>query len=271
MDADEALMIGQRVRMVRRRRGLGLAVAAGLAGMSKQYLSMLERGERGFNRRGLLEDLAEALSCSVADLTGQPYSLPDRQSAGVVAAVAEISRALHDTTLDDVPDVPVETLRELARATALAHAHIDAADYGIAGHGLADLLIGLHVRAVTSSVEERRDALARLAEACKVAYVLAKRTGQMELAGIAAQRGLDAARRAERPDLVGMLEMSRTSTLIGLGARRHAAVVCGDTLQTISALPGPTQEDTRVAEACGMLHLTTALIAARDGRTGDVA
>ncbi|MGH3796792.1 MAG: helix-turn-helix domain-containing protein [Pseudonocardiaceae bacterium] len=67
MDADEALMIGQRVRMVRRRRGLGLAVAAGLAGMSKQYLSMLERGERGFNRRGLLEDLAEALSCSTAD------------------------------------------------------------------------------------------------------------------------------------------------------------------------------------------------------------
>jgi hypothetical protein len=31
---------------------------------------MLERGLRGFNRRGLIEDLAEALGCSVADLTG---------------------------------------------------------------------------------------------------------------------------------------------------------------------------------------------------------
>jgi hypothetical protein len=110
-----------------------------------------------------------------------------------------------------------------------------------------------------------------LAEACKVAYVLAKRTGQIELAGIAAQRGLDAARLAERPDLVGMLEMSRTSTLIGLGARRRAALVCSQTLREISALPGPTPDDTRVAEACGMLHLTTALIAAREGQAGEVA
>ncbi|MGH3912573.1 MAG: helix-turn-helix domain-containing protein, partial [Pseudonocardiaceae bacterium] len=72
-DGDEARAIGQRVRMIRKRRGLGLTVAAGLAGISKPYLSMLERGERGFNRRGLIEDLAVAMSCSVADLTGQPY------------------------------------------------------------------------------------------------------------------------------------------------------------------------------------------------------
>jgi transcriptional regulator with XRE-family HTH domain len=271
VDADDARSIGQRLRVIRRRRGMGLAVAAGLAGISKPYLSLLERGERGFNRRGLLEDLAEAVGCSVVDLTGQPYSLPDRQSSDVAAAVAGISRALHDTTLDDVPDVSAGPLSELAPATARAHAHVDDARYGLAGQGLADLLIALHVRVVAGNSEERMGALARLAEACKVAYVLAKRTGQIELAGIAAQRGLEAARLAERPDLVGMLEMSRANTLIGLGARRRAAVVCGETLREISALSGPTPEDTRVAEACGMLHLTTALIAAREGRTGDVA
>jgi transcriptional regulator with XRE-family HTH domain len=271
LNFDDALSIGQRLRMIRRRRGMSQAVAAGLAGISKPYLSMLERGERGFNRRGLLEDLAEAVSCSVADLTGQPYSLPDRQSTDVAAAVAGISRALHDTTLDDVPDVSVGPLSELATATALAHAHVDEARYGLAAQGLAGLLIALHVRVVTGDSEERRGALVRLAEACKVAYVLAKRTGQIELAGIAAQRGLDAARLAERPDLVGMLEMSRTSTLIGLGARRRAALVCSQTLREISALPGPTPDDTRVAEACGMLHLTTALIAAREGQAGEVA
>ncbi|MGQ0719014.1 MAG: helix-turn-helix domain-containing protein [Pseudonocardiales bacterium] len=271
VDAEEARSIGQRLRMIRRRRGLGLTVAAGLAGISKPYLSMLERGERGFNRRGLLDDLAEAIGCSVVDLTGQPYSLPDRQSIEVAAAVAGVSRALHDTTLDDAPDVSVGPLSELASATARAHAYVDDARYGLAGHGLAALLIALHVRVVTGNSEERIGALVRLAEACKVAYILAKRTGQIELAGIAAERGLAAARLAERPDLVGMLEMSRTSTLIGLGARRRATVVCGETLQQISALPGPTPDDTRVAEACGMLHLTTALIAARDGRRGDVA
>jgi hypothetical protein len=52
--------------------GLSLETAAGLAGISKSYLSMLENGERRFSQRGLLEDLAMALGCSVTDLTGQP-------------------------------------------------------------------------------------------------------------------------------------------------------------------------------------------------------
>jgi transcriptional regulator with XRE-family HTH domain len=73
MDAGEASAIGARARKIRRRRGLSLDVTAGLAGIGKQYLSMLELGQRGFNRRGLIEDLAAALGCSVADLTGQPY------------------------------------------------------------------------------------------------------------------------------------------------------------------------------------------------------
>jgi transcriptional regulator with XRE-family HTH domain len=271
VEAEEARSIGARVGMIRRRRGLSQEVVAGLAGITAAYLSMLEHGLRGFNRRGLLEDLAAALGCSVADLTGQPYHLPDRQSTDVDVAVAEISTALHDTTLDDVPDVSVGPLSELAVATALAHAHADEARYGLAGQGLADLLIALHVRVVTGDHAERRGALARLAQACKVAYRLAITTGNIELAGITAQRGLDAARLAERPDLVGMLEMNRTSSLLGLGARRRAAVLCRETLREISALPGPTPDNTRVAEACGMLHLTTALIAARERRTGDVA
>lgn len=53
------------LRMVRCRRGLILNVAAGLAGITKSYLSLLERGQRGFNRWGLLEDLAGTLGCSV--------------------------------------------------------------------------------------------------------------------------------------------------------------------------------------------------------------
>ncbi|MGH3918639.1 MAG: helix-turn-helix domain-containing protein [Pseudonocardiaceae bacterium] len=72
-----------------RRRGLSLDVVAGLTGIGKQYLSMLELGQRGFNRRGLVEDLANALGCSVADLTGQPYLPPDRESARAKTVIAQ--------------------------------------------------------------------------------------------------------------------------------------------------------------------------------------
>lgn len=99
----EPAEIGQRVRTVRRRRGLSLDTAAGLAGISKAYLSMLENGERRFERRGLLEDLANALGCSVVDLTGQPYLPGDRARAEALATLPPISIALFDATLDDVP------------------------------------------------------------------------------------------------------------------------------------------------------------------------
>ncbi|MDQ4031562.1 MAG: helix-turn-helix transcriptional regulator [Actinomycetota bacterium] len=63
--------------MIRRRRGLSLEVVAGFAGISTPYLSMLERGQRGFNRRGLVEDLANALGCSVvADWAAVPADRP---------------------------------------------------------------------------------------------------------------------------------------------------------------------------------------------------
>lgn len=185
--------------------------------------------------------------------------------------MAEISTALHDTTLADVPDLPARPMVELASGAAMALACADDAGYDLAGRGLAALLVELHVHAVTGEAEGRQAALVALAEACKAAYILAKITGRLELAGIAAQRGLDAARLAERPDLVALMEMSRTLALMGVGAHRRGRLVCAKALRDISMMPGPGKDDTACAEACGMLHLTTALIAARDGRTGDVA
>jgi transcriptional regulator with XRE-family HTH domain len=79
MDTEDARTIGARARMIRCHRGLSLDVAAKLPGIAKGHLSMLELGQRGFNRRSLIEDLADALGCSVADLTGKPYLPPARR------------------------------------------------------------------------------------------------------------------------------------------------------------------------------------------------
>ncbi|MGH3768170.1 MAG: helix-turn-helix domain-containing protein [Pseudonocardiaceae bacterium] len=155
MDADDALMIGARARIIRRRRGLSLEVVAGLAGISGGYLSMLETGRRGFNRRGLLEDIANALGCSVADLTGRPYLAPDRQSADTAATIPGVSAALHDTTLDDVPDIPARPLPELVHAAAQANAYADDARYAMAGRDLGAVLTELHVHAVTGNTQDR--------------------------------------------------------------------------------------------------------------------
>lgn len=261
--------IGERVRTIRRRRGLALETAAGLAGIDKSFLSRLERGERAFIRRRLLEDLALALSCSVADLTGQPYMSADRGTQAALAVIPEIAAALHDATLHDVPDVPARPVEELVAAAGVAHALSDDVELHRAGQGLGALITELHVHAVTGDGETRRAALAALVAACIVARALAGTVGHVELAIAAARRGYDAARALERSDLVGFMAMGRTMTLGRVGAR-HRALRVAD--RVLGELPvGPVGEDTRAVEARGMLHLSAALVSARGGAAGDAA
>lgn len=256
--------IGERVRSVRRRRGKSLETVAGLAGIHHSFLSRLERGERAFTRRGLLENLAVALSCSVADLTGQPYQALDTETAAATAAIPALNLAFYDITLDDTPDMQTRPLPTLVAAAHAANVQADNVQYDLAGRHLGRIVTELHVIANTGNGDDRRRALAALAEASEVAYSLARTTGHFELAVAAARRGFDAAKRAERLDLMGLLAMSRSIALMRLGARRASANVTGEALAMVADAPSPRGDDTEVGEAHGMLHLTGALIAARD-------
>lgn len=269
MDAGEASAIGARARMIRRRRGLSLDVAAGLAGISKQYLSALERGHRGFNRRGLLEDLATAVGCSVADLTGQPYLPPDRASADALATLPAISIALHECSLSDVPDVAARPVGRLAALIVAANRHVDETRYQVAGQGLGAVLTELHVHAVTGAPDVRRAALAALVEGCIVAAGIARPLGNGELSTLAATRATEAAALTGHPELASLSGMTHVGALLRLGARHRARSVLAGGLAAAEPHADPSATDTSPAEGYGMLHLTGAQLAAREGRVGD--
>jgi len=260
--------IGRRVRIIRRRRGLSLDVAAGLAGIGKSYLSMLELGQRGFNRRGLIEDLAGALGCSVADLTGQPYLPPDRSTADTMASLPGIAVAVHDATLDDPPDLPTRPIEQLVSAVDQATANLDEARFALAAGGLDNLLTELHVVAVVGDTDDRRAALAALADACMVATLIARHLGHHELAVNTARRGYDAAARLGDPARSGLLAMHYALGLTWMGARRRVSTLLDEALAAITPVADPTAEETSPAQVAGMLHLTAALHQAQQDRTG---
>ncbi|MGH3799739.1 MAG: helix-turn-helix domain-containing protein [Pseudonocardiaceae bacterium] len=269
MDTEEARSIGARARMIRRRRGLSLEVVAGLAGITGGYLSMLERALRGFNRRGLIDGLAEALGCSVADLTGQPYLPPDRATADAMTTVPGIELAIHDCTLDDVLDIPARPIAELVTLAARANAQCDETRYALAGHDVGAVLSELHVHAATGDSDTRRAALAALVEACIAASGTVRALGHGALAAALARRGYDAAEQLGDPALAGFAAMQRAGTLIRLGARHRAAAVLGDALIAVESAADPTAADNAPAQAAGMLHLASAQLSSRQGRSGD--
>ncbi len=266
---DESRTTGQRARTIRRRRGLSVEVAAGLAGISKGYLSLLERGHRRFERRGLLEDLAGALGCSVADLTGQPYLPPDRDTADALACLPAISVALHDSTLSDASDAPVRPVGVLAALASEANRHTDETRYALAGRDLGPVLAELHTHVVTGTADDRRTALAALVEACIAASGMAWPLGNAELSATATQRGYDAARHLGDPALIGFAAKQHTSSLAQIGAARRAAAIRTETLTALGETD-PSAADTRQAEAEAGLCLAIGAFAARPGATGDV-
>jgi hypothetical protein len=230
--------------------------------VDRSYISLLERGLRDFSKRGLIEDLANALSCSVTDLTGQPYSAETPDTIEALATLPPISAALADATLDDVPDISARPVADLARLARSANSASADAKYSIAGRDLATLLLELHVHAVTGDGDTRRAALAALVEACIVATGSARNFGNFDLARIASERAIEAAARLEDPMLGGFAAMSFSIVLGRMGSKYRAPRVASEALGALAGA-NPDAEDTSKAEAAGMLHLASAQLAAK--------
>ncbi|GGM46531.1 transcriptional regulator [Longimycelium tulufanense] len=262
--------IGARARMIRRRRGMSLDVVAGLAGISKSYLSMLESGEHRFERRSLIDRVAEALGCSVIDLTGEPYGPSDRRSAEALAAIPTIELALHDCTLDDVPDEPARPITALTSLVHEANHARDHSRYDTAGRDLGQIMTELQILSMTSDNNTKRQAWTLLVEACFVAYAVAKAVGHTDLALEAARRGYDAARRLDDPFLIGFTTWFRALALQRIGARRRVTTVLSGAIDELEPIADPTVPEPRTAEAYGLMHLTTALHSARLGQSDQV-
>lgn len=264
----ETADIGYRARTIRRRRGLSLEVAAGLAGISTGYLSRLERGERRFDRGGLLSALAEALGCSVVDLTGQPYLPSNRASADALTTLPGIREAIYDATLDDPPDVAARPVAELARWAQAADEARDQNRYALAGRELGTLLFELQVTAASGSADDRRAALAALVQACHVAAGIAEALGHHDLALAAAAREHEAAARLGAATLLGLARYGWAQTWAKVGARRRAEASISLALADLESAD-PTAADTGPAEMLGMTHLFAAKLAARSHRADD--
>ncbi|MDQ3760725.1 MAG: helix-turn-helix transcriptional regulator [Actinomycetota bacterium] len=271
MDTEDAQAIGARARMIRRRRGLSLEVVAGLAGISTAYLSLLERGLRGFNRRGLIEDLAEALGCSVTDLTGQPYPAPDRATIEGRAALPGISLALNDVGPDEVPDVTPRPLDELVAWADSANEHRDQGRFTLAGRDLGTLLTELQAHALTAGSADRNRAFTALVQSCIVAGAVAHRiAGNVDLAISAVRRGYDMAARHDDPGLMGLTQWSWAGKLVLLTARGRASRILATGIDELASSVRLRSADTLPAEMFGMMHLAAAQCAARSKQSDEV-
>jgi transcriptional regulator with XRE-family HTH domain len=147
MDAEEARTIGWALWRVRDDRGKSLRVIAGLAGMSKDTLNRIERGERSPTLKEVLA-LAEALQISVSGLTRLPVPAP---ANGHTDSTTEAVRLALDGIEADQPGgmvLPVGVLRD---QVARIHAQRRACRFAEVATDLPGLIRNLHTTLATGT------------------------------------------------------------------------------------------------------------------------
>lgn len=253
MDGSPAAPIGTRIRYWRRRRGgMTQAALAGLAGVSQSYISQLEAGHKGIERRSTLVAIAGALQVSVADLLGQPGDPTDPLKAGAAAAVPAIRVALIEI---DEGERRTPTRHPDEMAAAVAHlADLRArSEYAT----MAALLPGMLLDAAAHEP-------LTLAEVGHTTSECLSSLGYRDMAMFAARVALHAAQEANSPAWIGSTRFVYTLSLPIEAAPTTSRVAN----KAVAALQGQAA-DTDVRQMLGQLHMSASLVCAVDQRPDD--
>jgi transcriptional regulator with XRE-family HTH domain len=265
---------GERIQILRERKGLTRPVLAGLVGMSPSWLKGIERGTRLPPRLPLLVKLAEALA--VGDVT--VLAGIDMDLGGASVPVGSFARIPHDAVpaireavrapLLTVPDGPAG-VGALASRTADAWVtwHASAEHRTDVGRVLPRLVTDARIAARTATGEDRRAANAVLADVYALVQHEVVWASETELMWTAADRAMTAAQEADQP-----LPLAGAAWTLGMVQRSAGDTDGALTLADEAAgLLEPRLEDgtDELRAMYGALRLHAATTAARAGREGD--
>jgi transcriptional regulator with XRE-family HTH domain len=257
--------VGRRVEGLRRRAGLSRERLAGLAGLSPTTVKFIENGRRSLTLR-TAQQIAPHLG--VRDL-GELYgpavtlSLDGRPSHPAVDEVRKALTAWH-VGVSGEPE-PAEYLRGAVDA-AWQTWHTSRQQRSEAGAVLPGLLSSTQRAARLTDGQDRRQALAMLAQSYHLAQAFLAWHGDRELCWLTVDRGMTAALDADDPLAIARAIWYAAHLLRAVGRGDEAL----ERLEEARALIEPQVADGAVeyAEMLADLHLCIALTKARTGDHG---
>jgi len=237
-------------------------VLADIIQRTTDWVSKVENDRIPVDRLSVIEQLAEALDVTIGDLVAEPSLMdwtPDTGSRTVPA--------LRDALLDyrqitpllrassDAEPASLDALR--SRLSEVMDAY-QASRYGLMTRQLPGLLAQAHA---TADRDEDPGPQSVLALTYQAAAAILTKLGEGDLAWIAADRGLVAARRSDDPVIVGSLFRSVTHTLLATG--RFKAAVELTEAAAAHLQPGLRSATPAYLSVYGMLFLAGAMAASR--------
>lgn len=265
----EPIAFGERLRILRTRRGMTRPVLAGLLGKSPSWLKQVERGDLHIPSLPMVLRMAEALRVrDLSDLTGDarmPTELfigPGHpRLPGVRAAVDAFPCSGDDRAAPDAWNLRAR----LSHAWATRHSAPNHRD--VVGQLLPDLIRDgqLAVRQAGTSAE-RREAQAVLAEVYSLSQFFLAYQPDSALLWRVAERGMVAAQESEDPHALGMAAWLTAEAHRDSAHYDGADAVTREALRRLEPQLPDAGEDVRAI--AGALQVAAGYTAARRGDTG---
>jgi transcriptional regulator with XRE-family HTH domain len=257
--------IGNNIAVHRRAAGITQADLAARIGKSVQWVSAVEQGRRHAERLTDLVRIATVVRCTVDDLIGRPMdtltSGPPRppQAEAVAAIRAVIMRsAVPATGTNSAPGHEVVAER-VSQAWSLWHGSSTA--HSDLGRVLPALLHD--ATAAYQVAADRRAAAGTLAGAYQVTRQWLHHIPDGDLAWIAADRAMSAAREADDPHLIALGAWALSASYRRAGQQDEATRLCLAAADELKARIDPSHPDSALLADYGMLHLAASISAAQ--------
>ncbi|MFD0007573.1 helix-turn-helix domain-containing protein [Streptomyces sp. NPDC127178] len=259
------LTIGERVAWYRRRRGMPQEVLAGLVGRTVDWLSKAENNRLELDRLSVIKSLADALDVSLGDLLAEPTLMDWTQDSGNRTVPALRSALMNYRQLTPLLGLPTEgeptQLEELRSSVAEVMDAYQASRYGFATRRLPLLLTDALIAAQAYEGTDRQQANELLALTYQSAAMVLGKVGEVDLAWIAADRGLSAAQQSGNPAVTGSLFRSVAHCLLTTGRFDAAVQLVGDAADYLR--PGLTGASPDFLSIYGTLFLAGSMAGAR--------
>ncbi|WP_059008328.1 helix-turn-helix domain-containing protein [Streptomyces specialis] len=266
----QPLPFGQRMQLLRTRRGMSRPVLAGLVGMSPSWVKQIEQGTLQTPKLPVILRIAEALRVrDLSELTGD-QSMPTALFIGPgharLPAVAAVINAYPLGPGDREAPPPAHLHARLESAWAARHSAPNHRD--VIGQLLPSLIrdAQLAVRQADSAAQ-RRAAQAALAETYSLSQFFLAYQPDSAMLWRVAERGMVAAQESEDPHAIGV-----AAWLMAQAHRDAAHLDAADmvTMETLRYLePLLPDADVKVRAITGALRFEAGHTAARRGDTGN--
>lgn len=266
----EPVAFGERLRILRVRKGMSRPTLAGLVGKSPSWVKQIERGDLHMPSLSMLLRIAEALRVrDLAELTGDQTAPVDLFTGPGHARLPAVRAAVNAFPLDYDRQAPPDAhLRaRLARAWSARHSAPNHRE--VVGSLLPDLIrdAQLAVRQAGDGPSWRR-AQAALAEVYALSQFFLAYQPDTALHWRVAERGMVAAQESEDPHAIGVAAWLAAEAHRDAGPAHYDAAedVVSRTLEYLTPRLDGAGDD--VVGITGALHAAAGYTAARRGETG---